>query len=52
METIRERAPTTSSVSIRSLSGGERKAAFRLKRLTAADIDGLYTEATLLTTGY
>ena len=28
--------------------GGERKAAFRSKRLTAQDIDGLYTEATLL----
>jgi hypothetical protein len=28
--------------------GGERKAAFRSKRLTAEDIDGLYTEATLL----
>jgi acetoacetyl-CoA synthetase len=28
--------------------GGERKAAFRSQRLTAADIDGLYTEATLL----
>ena len=29
-------------------AGGERKAAFRSKRLTAEDIDGLYTEATLL----
>jgi hypothetical protein len=28
--------------------GGERKAAFRSKWLTAQDIDGLYTEATLL----
>jgi hypothetical protein len=28
--------------------GGERKAAFRSKTLTAEDIDGLYTEATLL----
>jgi acetoacetyl-CoA synthetase len=28
--------------------GGERRAAFRSKRLTAEDIDGLYTEATLL----
>ena len=28
--------------------GGERKAAFRSKSLTAKDIDGLYTEATLL----
>jgi len=28
--------------------GGERKAAFRSKRLTAEDIDGLYTEAVLL----
>jgi hypothetical protein len=28
--------------------GGERKAAFRSKKLAAEDIDGLYTEATLL----
>jgi len=28
--------------------GGERKAAFRSKRLVAEDIDGLYTEATIL----
>jgi len=28
--------------------GAERKAAFRSKRLAAEDIDGLYTEATLL----
>ena len=28
--------------------GGERKAAFRSKRLTGEDIDGLYTEAILL----
>jgi acetoacetyl-CoA synthetase len=28
--------------------GGERKAAFRSERLTAGDIDGLYTEAVLL----
>ena len=27
---------------------GEQKAAFRSKRLAAEDIDGLYTEATLL----
>jgi hypothetical protein len=29
-------------------SGGERKAAFRSKKLAAEDIDGLYTEAVLL----
>ncbi len=28
--------------------GGERTAAFRSERLTAEDIDGLYTEAVLL----
>src|SRR5262249_34534925 len=28
--------------------GGERKAVFRSKKLAAEDIDGLYTEATLL----
>ena len=28
--------------------GGERKAAFRSKRLTAEDVDGLYTKAILL----
>jgi hypothetical protein len=28
--------------------GGERKAAFRSRTLTAEDIDGLYTEAVLL----